>query len=141
MTLPKTLNRRIPSVATTKPGFKKLAIKSKIWIEDENGEVVFGSGRLRILNAVAEHGSILGAAKELNMSYRAVWGKIKATEERLGQPLVARREGGARGGGSELTPLGKALVERFRQLQTLTETSADSLFQDIFVEKLNHRTF
>lgn len=114
----------------TKP--KKLTIKSKIWIEDENGNMVFGSGRLRILNAVNERGSILAAAKELHMSYRAVWGKIKATEEHLGQPLLNRRVGGAQGGGSELTPLGKALVERFRQLQNLTEQTADGIFRDLF---------
>ena len=111
---------------------RKLTIKSKIWIEDENGEMVFGSGRLRILNAIEAQGSILAAAKELHMSYRAVWGKIKATEDRLGQPLLSRRVGGAQGGGSELTPLGKALVERFRQLQDLTEQTADSIFRDLF---------
>lgn len=114
----------------TKP--KKLVIKSKIWIEDEDGDMVFGSGRLRILTAIEEHGSILAAAKELHMSYRAVWGKIKATEERLGQPLLSRRVGGAQGGGSELTPLGRALIKRFRQLQNLTEKKADSIFQDLF---------
>ena len=65
----------------------KLSIKSKIWIEDESGKVVFGTGRLRILELVDRYGSIHAAAKELKMSYRAVWGKIKATEERLGQSL------------------------------------------------------
>jgi molybdate transport system regulatory protein len=120
---------------------KKLTIKSKIWIEDDTGDVVFGAGRMKILSAVQEHGSILGAAKELKMSYRAVWGKIKATEDRLGQPLLVRRPGGARGGGSELTPLGKALVERFRHLQTLTETAANTLFQDLFVDGLVYKTF
>jgi molybdate transport system regulatory protein len=115
---------------------KNLVLRSKIWIENEKGEVVFGAGRLRILTAIEKHGSILGAAKELNMSYRAVWGKIKATEDRIGQALVTRRAGGTRGGGSELTPLGKALVERFRQLQTMTETAANTLFQDLFIEGL-----
>lgn len=115
---------------------RKLAIKSKIWIEDEKGDVVFGSGRLRILNAIEEHGSILAASKELHMSYRAVWGKIKATEERLGQSLLSKRAGGAQGGGSELTPLGRALVERFKQLQAQTQTTANDLFKDIFADEL-----
>ncbi|MCE5243649.1 MAG: LysR family transcriptional regulator [Syntrophobacteraceae bacterium] len=118
----------------------KLKLKTKVWIEDQNGDLVFGSGRLRILSAVLDHGSIQAAAKELNMSYRAVWGKIKATEERLGQPLITRRTGGTGGGGSELTPLGKALVERFRQLQTQTEMAADNLFQDFFVDGLADKT-
>jgi len=114
----------------------QLVIRSKIWIEDQEGKVVFGSGRLKILDAVERHGSILAASKEMNMSYRAVWGKIQATEARLGQPLLYRKAGGARGGGSQLTPLGKTLVERFRQLQKLTETTANGLFQDLFVEGL-----
>lgn len=114
----------------------KLNIKSKIWIEDEAGKVVFGSGRLRILNAVEEHGSILAAAKALGMSYRAVWGKIKATEDRLGQQLMTRKVGGASGGGSELTPLGRILVERFRRLQRMSESAADELFRDLFVQGL-----
>ncbi len=114
----------------------KFVLRSKIWIADENGKVVFGAGRLRILSAVAEHGSILAASRELHMSYRAVWGKIKATEERLGRPLLDKKTGGAQGGGSELTPLGEALVERFRHLQTLTETAADTLFRDLFQEEL-----
>lgn len=113
---------------------KKLIVKTKIWIEDEEGKVVFGSGRLRILDAVEKQGSILGAAKELSMSYRAVWGKIKATEERLGQPLLTKRTGGSHGGGSELTPFGKVLVETYRQLQTVTKTTSDALFRGIFIQ-------
>ena len=77
------------------PESRKLVVKSKIWIEDEQGDVVFGSGRLHILGAIEERGSILAAAKELGMSYRAVWGKIKATEQRLRQPLLTKRTGGA----------------------------------------------
>jgi molybdate transport system regulatory protein len=113
---------------------RKLVVKSKIWIEDENGGLIFGSGRLRMLDAIERLGSILAAAKELNMSYRAVWGKIKATEERLGRTLLARQVGGAQGGGSELTPLGKELVERFRKLQTMAQEDADHLFEDFFAE-------
>lgn len=116
---------------------KKLAIKSKIWIEDDNGKVVFGAGRLRILSAVERHGSILAAAKELGMSYRAVWGKIKATEDRLGKPLLTRKVGGAKGGGSDITPLGKNLVDRFRQLQQMSESAADDLFKDLFMNGLS----
>lgn len=52
---------------------KGLAVKSKIWIEDESGQVVFGAGRLYILQSVLRTGSIHAAAQELHMSYRAVW--------------------------------------------------------------------
>ena len=110
----------------------KFRIKSKVWIEDENGKVVFGAGRLRILDAVERHGSIQAAALELHMSYRAVWGKIKATEERLGAPMLSRKAGGAEGGGSELTSEARDLVLRFRQLRDSTNSAADELFKDFF---------
>jgi molybdate transport system regulatory protein len=115
---------------------QKLVVKSKIWIEDDKGGLVFGSGRLRMLEAIDRLGSILAASKDLNMSYRAVWGKLKATEERLGCSLLARQVGGAQGGGSELTPLAKELVVRFRKLESMAQEDADHLFQDFFAAGL-----
>jgi molybdate transport system regulatory protein len=112
---------------------KGLSVKSKIWLEDENGKVVFGAGRLSILQAVSRNGSINAAAQELHMSYRAVWGKIMATEKRLGQNLLNRKTGGAQGGGSELTPFAQEIIARFEKLQTLTRDSADELFRDLFI--------
>ncbi len=112
---------------------KGLAVKSKIWIEDDTGQVVFGAGRLYILQSVMKTGSIHAAAQELHMSYRAVWGKLRATEKRLGQPLLDRKTGGPQGGGSQLTPFAKEILERFEKLQTLTRDSADELFRDLFI--------
>jgi len=108
-------------------------IRSKIWIEDENGKVLFGPGRLKILEAVVRHGSIHAAAKELEMSYRAVWGKIKNTEDLLGKPLLIRQIGGTSGGGSELTPLCKNLIEKFSSLQEHVENEVDNLFEQSFI--------
>jgi molybdate transport system regulatory protein len=119
---------------------KRLKIKSKSWIVDEAGGVVFGPGRLHILEAVERDGSIHSASPTLRMSYRAVWGKIKATEERLGRPLVARRTGGPKGGGSELTPFGKAVLERYRQMQERINRAADEIFKDFFLQVLEGET-
>ena len=114
------------------PNPPNLSVKSKVWIEDENGQVIFGTGRLYILQAVSRHGSIHAAAQELQMSYRAVWGKIRATEKRLGQDLLDRKTGGPRGGGSKLTPFAREIIERFEKLHDLTRASADELFRGLF---------
>ncbi|MGB7909066.1 MAG: LysR family transcriptional regulator [Syntrophobacteraceae bacterium] len=114
------------------PNPSNLSVKSKIWIENETGQVFFGTGRLYILQAVSRHGSIHAAAQELQMSYRAVWGKIRATEKRLGRDLLDRKTGGVRGGGSKLTPFAKQILERFTKLNDLTKASADELFRDLF---------
>jgi molybdate transport system regulatory protein len=101
-------------------------IKSKIWVEDTNGKVVFGLGRYRILEAVRRLGSLQAGAQELKMSYRAIWGRISATEERLGKPLLIREPQGSR-----LTPLGATLLKQFQRLLKIVETESDSLYKDL----------
>ncbi len=109
-----------------------LRIKSKVWVEHEDGGLIFGEGRLEILEIVDRLGSLLKAAKELKMSYRAVWGKIKATEERLGMKLVESKAGGPKGGGSKLTPVAKELLKRYRELEKRQVEVIDQLFEEVF---------
>lgn len=108
--------------------------RSKIWIES-NGEVVFGGGRVALLLAIAETGSIRQAANKLNMSYRAAWGKIKATEERLGVVLLERHTGGSKSG-AQLTPEAKKLADLFRQFKSASVEAVDKLFIEYFKEFL-----
>jgi len=111
---------------------KTYCIRSKVWIEDDSGSVVFGLGRVKILEAIQRRGSIHAAAKELGMSYRGVWGRIKATEERLGRPLLVRNIGGAAGGGSRLTSFAEALIQQFDELHRGVVHEADRLFESAF---------
>ncbi|MFZ3101358.1 MAG: LysR family transcriptional regulator [Desulfitobacteriaceae bacterium] len=112
---------------------KVLTPKIKIWIEAD-GEVVFGSGRLLLLQAIEENGSIRQGASKLGMSYRAAWGKIKATEERLGIKLLVKHIGG-NNGGAELTPEGKELLRLYDDFRKESYKAVDSLFAQYF-EKL-----
>ena len=67
-----------------------MKVRTKVWIDDDHDEVIFGSGREHMLEAIYRLGSINKAAKELKMSYRGLWGRIKSTENRIGTKLVAR---------------------------------------------------
>ncbi|MBU0971409.1 MAG: LysR family transcriptional regulator [Proteobacteria bacterium] len=99
--------------------------RSKIWIEDDQGNVVFGLGRYRILSLIKEKGSLQAAAAELKMGYRGLWGRIKATEDRLGEKLLIKTVGGTKGGGSKLTPLAEKLVEEFGKTISHLERQVD----------------
>ena len=105
-------------------------IHAKVWIEDADGQVVFGEGRCRILEAVDRLRSLQAAAVELKMSYRALWGRIKASEERLGRPLVTRA-----GRGSELTPYARELLRRYRELQDQIHHESDRVFAHLQVSE------
>jgi len=111
---------------------KTYGVRSKVWIVDNSGDVVFGMGRVKILRAIQHTGSIHAAAKELGMSYRGVWGRIKATEERLGRPLLVRSIGGTSGGGSRLTPFAETLLEQFVQFHRGVVRKSDRLFENVF---------
>ena len=111
-------------------------IRSKIWFEDGSGEVIFGLGRLKMLEAIERHGSIQAAAKELKMSYRALWGRITATESRMGRLLLTRNIGGASGGGSQLTPFAINLLEIFRDVHRRIAMESDRLFQEEILPKI-----
>jgi len=111
-------------------------IRSKIWFEDDSGEVIFGLGRLKMLEAIERHGSIQAAAKELKMSYRALWGRITATENRMGRLLLTRNIGGASGGGSQLTPFAINLLEIFRDVHRRIAMESDRLFKEEILSKI-----
>lgn len=102
-----------------------LSFKFKLWMVNEKNEAVFGDGLARLLEQIDEHHSVLEAAKNLGMSYRYALHRITLAEERLGQSLVARSRGGARGGGSsEVTAYGKDLVKQYRKMQTTLGNTA-----------------
>ena len=109
----------------------RFTIRSKIWIADDHGKVVFGLGRYRILDAIDRSGSLQAAARELKMSYRAVWCRIKASEERIGRPLVERK-----GKGSQLTAFAEDLMKQFRRLQAVVEKESDEMYATLMDETL-----
>jgi len=95
-----------------------MEIKYKIWLE-KDGKVVFGHGREELFLAIEECRSLNAAAKKLGMSYRAAWGRLKASEARLGIRLV---DTDGVGKAMSLTPAARALLERFAKLEKETQT-------------------
>ena len=89
-----------------------MEIKFKVWFE-KDGKVIFGSGRRELLRAVDMYNSLNAAAKHLNMSYRAAWGRIRASEERLGIKLI---EPHPTGRVLHLTTEARALLKKFDEL-------------------------
>jgi molybdate transport system regulatory protein len=93
----------------------RLALNGAVWIT-MGDESLGGRGRMDLLRAVAEHGSITQAAKAFGMSYKAAWDAIDTMNTLAGAPLVERTTGGRGGGSTHLTERGQRLVERFAQI-------------------------
>lgn len=84
-------------------------IKSRIWIESENN-VLLGEGRVQLLKAIQNKGSLSKAAKSLNISYKKAWQLLDSVNKSSKKPVTINSIGGKGGGGAELTEYGKSLV-------------------------------
>ena len=87
-------------------------IKSRIWIEAD-GHVLLGEGRVSLLKAIADTGSLTKAAKSIGMSYKKAWSLIDAINKRAEKPVISTSIGGKGGGGAILTSYGKSLINTF----------------------------
>jgi molybdate transport system regulatory protein len=109
-------------------------VRLKIWLESENGEQIIGDGRLAILRAIERTGSMSAAARELAMSYRALWGKVRALEKNLGVSLVQGSAGGASHGGAELTDEARRIVSAYDRFSATAHTVVRSLGKTLLEE-------
>ena len=112
----------------------KMQIKSNFWIE-KDGQVVLSTWRVKLLEAIAETGSISAAAEQMDISYRRAWDKIHESEERLGVKLVETQTGGSGGGGSELTDAAQDYISRFREFTTGLNSLINQRFEAYFLHK------
>jgi molybdate transport system regulatory protein len=76
-----------------------------------------GPGKMRLLDAVAETGSISSAGRKLGMSYRRAWMLIDDLNSSFRRKVVSTTLGGKEGGGAKLTPFGEELVKRYRAIE------------------------
>ncbi len=107
---------------------EKLKLRSSQWIVDEHNNIIIGKGRMEILESIEKTGSMNQTAKQMEMSYKAVWSKIKTTEKNLSAKIVhADRKDGTR-----LTSEGKELLIKYRILVKECISADDKIFDSIF---------
>lgn len=89
-----------------------MKLSAKLFLENGD-DYVLGPGRLELLRAVQELGSLRKAAEKLGMSYRWAWGRLKNAEKDLQVPLLVRTEEAIGGRPKVLTPEAHAILAWF----------------------------
>ena len=84
---------------------------------DFGPELRVGPGKIALLEQIAALGSISAGGRAMDMSYRRAWELIEELNTIFGKPVVESRSGGKKGGGATLTPLGLALISRYRAME------------------------
>lgn len=76
----------------------------------------FGPGKAALLDAISELGSLNKAAAHLGMSYPRAKKLVEEMNDHFQRPLVVSSQGGAAGGGSQLTETGHKVQTLYREL-------------------------
>lgn len=76
-----------------------------------------GPGKIDLLEAIAETGSITAAARTMRMSYKRAWQLIDELNHCFATPLTTTSKGGEHGGGATLTPAGTKILAAYRRMQ------------------------
>jgi len=111
-----------------------MKIAYKVWL-DNNGKA-FGDGPYELLRKVEETKSLHQAANQMGMAYSKAWRLIKTLEERLGFALLERRVGGKSGGGSEVTPKAKKLMNHYERFRKDVKMALEKIYQKHFSSPL-----
>ncbi len=111
-----------------------MRMRLSVWLENDEGKLLFGEGRQQILEAIAEHKSLSAAAEAMGMSYRGLWAKIRHSERRLGFPLIESHAGRGPSSGTSLSDQGRAMLERYAELRRRVGAAAGEAFGELFAD-------
>ncbi len=82
-----------------------------------------GPGKVDLLEAIAKTGSISAAARTMGMSYRRAWLLVDTMNRCFQEDLVITVTGGRGGGGTKVTPMGRDVLRRYREMEAKAEAS------------------
>ena len=84
---------------------------------DLSEDRAIGPGKIRLLEAIRDTGSITQAGIALGMSYRRAWLLVDDLNNCFREPVIAAQAGGSRGGGAAVTPFGTQLIDQYRAIE------------------------
>ena len=76
-----------------------------------------GPGKICLLEAIRDSGSLSQAARNLGMSYRRAWLLVESLNQSFREPVTVATTGGKDGGGMLVTEFGDALIKSYRELE------------------------
>jgi molybdate transport system regulatory protein len=90
-----------------------------------------GPGKVLLLEAIRDTGSISQAGRSLGMSYRRAWLLVDDMNRCFREPVVTAQPGGSQGGGAALTAFGEKVIQKYRTIETEATAAAKPQLNDL----------
>ena len=97
-----------------------------------------GPGKIRLLEAIQDSGSLSQGARNMEMSYRRAWLLVENLNQSFREPVTLASTGGKRGGGMLVTEFGDALIKSYRELERDFATMAARRLHPIIATVVRH---
>ena len=88
-----------------------------------------GTGRVCILEAIDLYGSISAGAPAVGLKFQQFWRQVQDLNTQFKEPVVEIRRSG-RNRGAFLTPLGKEVVRRYREMERITNKTLEKHYRE-----------
>src|SRR5271169_1328413 len=93
-----------------------------------------GPGKICLLEAIRDAGSLSQGARNIGMSYRRAWLLVEGLKQSFLEPVTVASKGGKDGGGMLVTEFGEALIRNYRELEQDFATWAERRLRLIFAK-------
>ncbi len=97
-------------------------------------DIALGPGKVDLLKHIQSSGSILRAARAMNMSYMRAWKLLKTMENCFKRPLVTRSRGGRGGGNAQLTAAGEKALVLYEKMENECLNAASKTWETLVRE-------
>ena len=97
-----------------------------------------GPGKIGLLEAIRDSGSLSQGARNIGMSYRRAWLLVESLKQSFREPVTLASTGGKDGGGMLVTEFGDALINSYRELERDLATLAERRFHPIIATVVRH---
>ncbi len=97
-----------------------------------------GPGKICLLEAIRDAGSLAQGARNIGMSYRRAWHLFESLKQSFREPVTAASTGGKDGDGMLVTEFGDALIKNYRELERDFATLAERRLHPIIATVIRH---
>lgn len=97
----------------------------------QDGQIALGPGKVTLLEAIVDAGSISRAARQLGMSYKRAWDLVSIMNSTFSEALVETSTGGGQGGGARVTATGLQVIRLYRRAEQDMLMSQSGLLQEL----------
>lgn len=110
-----------------------MKIHVDVTITDDNGNVIISRKAIELLSNVDQTGSISGAAKKSDLTYKRAWDILNTLGTGTNKPVLSTTIGGIDGGGTHLTETGGQLLLAYTNMHNACVQAAHDNLQDVIV--------